>query len=248
MAELESPLPRKERRAHRRPLPLPEAKFVPAGNPSLPTFVSLMLMITTFMIVLTSISLHENTRMRALMSGVRDTFALTSGDAAEGEGQTAAKVLGAAANGFQTSVPLAEVAGSSGGNRVVLTMPLSTVVDTTTKAATTEFEKGMAALVAALGKRPADLDYELELRFSESAVADAFAGALATTASAGGIDPARLFVSSAPGQARRSACWCASIRDRRRQPTPPEHPDSCRAKISSAPQGRNIRKSSSRSG
>ena len=172
---------------------------MPAGNPSLPTFVSLMLMITTFMIVLTSISLHEYTRMRALMSGVRDTFALTSGTARDGEGQTAARILGAAALGFHTSVPLAEVEGPTGGNRVILTMPISTVIDTTTKAATTEFEKGVAALAAALAGRPADLDYELELRFSDGAVADAFASALATTASAGGIDPARLFVGTAPG-------------------------------------------------
>lgn len=173
---------------------------MPAGNPSLATFVSLMLMITTFMIVLTSISLHENTLMRALISGVQQTFALTPGNTTDATNvQSAAKLLGAASNGFRTAVPLAEVAGASGGNRLVLTMPIGTVVDTTTRAATPAFENGIAALVDALAKRPVELDYELDLRFSDEATGADFAGILANVASARGIDPKRLFVSTAPG-------------------------------------------------
>jgi hypothetical protein len=178
---------------------LPEVKFVPAGNPSLPTFVSLMLMITTFMIVLTSISLHENTRMRALITGVRDTFALTTGDgAASAEAQS--KTLGAAANGFRQAIPLTEVETASGGNRLILTMPISAVLDTTAETATVGFEKGLQAMAAALEKRPADLAYQLELRFTDSAVASTYAGVLATAASAGGIVPAQLFVGTGPGE------------------------------------------------
>uniref|UniRef100_UPI0035ADA4F9 hypothetical protein n=1 Tax=Dongia sp. TaxID=1977262 RepID=UPI0035ADA4F9 len=107
MSELEPPVPRKERRAHKRPLPLPQPKFVPAGNPSLPTFVSLMLMITTFMIVLTSISLHENSRMHQLLGSVKQTFAL--GNADKTPEQVAQDALGAAAGGFRTALPMAEV-------------------------------------------------------------------------------------------------------------------------------------------
>ncbi len=171
---------------------------MPAGNPSLPTFVSLMLMITTFMIVLTSISLHENTRMRALITGVRDTFALTSGEgAASAEAQS--KTLGAVANGFRQAIPLTEVETASGGNRLILTMPISSAIDTTAETATIEFERGLQAMAAALEKRPADLRYELELRFSDGAVASTYAGILATAASAGGIVPAQLFVGTGPG-------------------------------------------------
>ena len=170
---------------------------MPAGNPSLPTFVSLLLMITTFMIVLTSISLHENTRMRALITGVRDTFALTSGEgAASAEAQS--KTLGAVANGFRQAIPLTEVETASGGNRLILKLPISAVIDTTAETTTVEFEKGLQAMAVALEKRPADLRYELELRFVDSAVAGSFAGILATAAGESGIVPAQLFVGTGP--------------------------------------------------
>lgn len=171
---------------------------MPAGNPSLPTFVSLMLMITTFMIVLTSISLHENTRMRALITGVRDTFALAAGEgAASAEAQ--GRVLGAVANGFRQAIPLTEVETASGGNRLILKLPISAAIDTTANTATVELEKGLQAMAAALEKRPVDLRYELELRFADSAVASTYARILATAATAGGIAPTQLFVGTGPG-------------------------------------------------
>lgn len=198
MAELEPPLPRKERRAHRRPLPLPEVKFVPAGNPSLPTFVSLMLMITTFMIVLTSISLHENSRMRALITGVKQTFALSAGDGAANE-KSNAETLGAAAKGFRASLPMTEVAGESGGNRLILTLPIAVAIDTTTKQPTTEMENGLAALSDALGKLPQETVYDVELRFGDDSLSADYASALAQAAVNRGLAPARLFIGNAVG-------------------------------------------------
>lgn len=193
MAELEPPLPRKERRAHKRPLPLPQVNFVPAGNPSLPTFVSLMLMITTFMIVLTSISLHENTRMRALMSSVRDTFAGVPGAARAGTEEAAREqLLGQIVTGFKTAVPLANVDAAAGGDRLELVLPLTAALDTATGAVTADFHAGMKAMAAALGKRPAELDYDLEIRFDDSALGSAHAAALAAAALQGGIAPAHL--------------------------------------------------------
>jgi hypothetical protein len=193
LAELEPPLPRKERRAHKRPLPLPQVNFVPAGNPSLPTFVSLMLMITTFMIVLTSISLHENTRMRALMSSVRDTFAGTPGAAQSGaEAAAREQLLGQIVTGFKTAVPLANVDAAAGGDRLELTLPLTAVLDTATGAVTPEFGSAMKAMAAALGKKPADLDYDLEIRFDDAALGNNHAAALAAIALQGGIAPAHL--------------------------------------------------------
>lgn len=198
MAEFEPPLPRKERRAHRRPLPLPEVKFVPAGNPSLPTFVSLMLMITTFMIVLTSISLHENSRMRALITGVKQTFALSAGDGAADE-KSNVETLGAAAKGFRAALPMTEVAGESGGSHLILTLPIALSIDTTTRQPTTEMEDGLAALAAALGKLPQETAYEVELRFGDDALSGDFAGALAQAAINRGLAPARLFIGNAMG-------------------------------------------------
>jgi hypothetical protein len=200
LAELESPLPRKERRAHRRPLPLPEVKFVPAGNRSLPTFVSLMLMITTFMIVLTSISLHENTRMRAMMSSVREAFA---GIGANGASESAAqeKLLGAAVTGFKTAVPLADVQVAAGSDRLELTLPLHVALDDATGAATPEFESAMKAMTAALAKKPADVDYDLEIRFDDGALSNAHAAAIAAAAIAGGIKPSHLAIATGMVQA-----------------------------------------------
>lgn len=198
MAELESPLPRAERRAHRRPLPLPVVKFVPAGNPSLPTFVSLMLMITTFMIVLTSISLHENTRMRSLMTSVRDAFAGGQGNAASGA-LVQGKLLGEAATGFKTALPLAVVETPAGGTRLILTLPLGTALDPTTGATTPEFDGAMAAMATALGKKPADLEASVELRFGDDGLGEAHAATLAAAALKGGLAPARLFIGSGIG-------------------------------------------------
>ncbi len=198
MSELEPPVPRKERRAHKRPLPLPEVKFVPAGNPSLPTFVSLMLMITTFMIVLTSISLHENSRMRALITGVKQTFALTAGNGQSAEAGNA-ETLGAAAKGFRTALPMTEVAGESGGNRLILKLPFAVALDTTTKQATAEMENALAALAAALDKLPPDTGYEVELRFGDAELSDAYASALAQAAGNRGLAPARLFIGNLSG-------------------------------------------------
>jgi hypothetical protein len=193
LAELEPPLPRKERRAHKRPLPLPQVNFVPAGNPSLPTFVSLMLMITTFMIVLTSISLHENTRMRALMSSVRDAFAGVPGATSAGtEAAAKEQLLGQVVSGFKTAVPLANVDAAAGGDRLELTLPLTAALDTATGDVTAEFHAGMKAMAAALGKKPADLDYDLEIRFDDGALGSAHAAALAAAAMQGGIAPSHL--------------------------------------------------------
>lgn len=194
MSELEPPVPRKERRAHRRPLPLPEVKFVPAGNPSLPTFVSLMLMITTFMIVLTSISLHENTRMRALMSSVREAFAGVPGQAASGSeaGAAGEKLLGQVLTGFKTAVPLAKVDAVAGGDRLELTLPLDAAIDTANQTVTADFDKGMAAMAEALQKKPAELDYEIEIRFDDAALSAANAAAIAASAMKGGIAPSHL--------------------------------------------------------
>lgn len=197
MSELEPPLPRKERRAHKRPLPLPQVKFVPAGNPSLPTFVSLMLMITTFMIVLTSISLHENSRMHQLLGSVKQTFAL--GNADQTAEQVAAAALGNAASGFRTALPMAEVSGESGGDNLMLVMPLAVVIDTTRAEATREMRDAFAALTAGLAKLPTDATYEVELRFADPTMSNAFAGTLADAALKGGIKPARLFVGNEAG-------------------------------------------------
>lgn len=174
-------------------MPLPEVKFVPAGNPSLPTFVSLMLMITTFMIVLTSISLHENTRMRALMSSVNEAFAGVPGAASAGEEAAAKeKLLGQIVTGFKTAVPLANVDAAAGGDRLELTLPLDAVLDTANGIVTSEFDSGMKAMAAALAKKPADVDYDLEIRFDDSALGNAHAAAIAAAAIKGGIAPSHL--------------------------------------------------------
>jgi hypothetical protein len=172
-------------------LPLPEVKFVPAGNPSLPTFVSLMLMITTFMIVLTSISLHENSRMHELLSGVKETFAL--GQAAVPT-KSVGDILGSAATGFQESLPMTKVAGASGGESLRLIVPVAVALDTTQKQATPEMEKALTALVAALSALPKDTGYEIELRFADEALSGEYASILAQAAMNRGLAPARTLI------------------------------------------------------
>lgn len=191
MSELEAPISRPERRARQRSLPLPEMKFVPAGNPSLPTFVGLMLMITTFMIVLTSISLHENSRMHKLLSSVKDTFAL--GPAATPT-KSVGEILDSAAKGFQASLPMAKVTGASGGDSLRLVIPVTIALDTTRKQATVEMEKALTALVTGLNDLPRDTNYEIELRFADAALSTEYAGILAQAAMNRGLAPARTII------------------------------------------------------
>ncbi len=191
MSELEAPIQRPERRARQRSLPLPEMKFVPAGNPSLPTFVGLMLMITTFMIVLTSISLHENSRMHELLSSVKDTFALGPATAPT---KSVGEILQSAAKGFQASLPMTKVTTASGGDSLRLIIPIVIALDTTRKQATVEMEKALTALVTGLNDLPRDTGYEIELRFADDALSADYAGILAQTAMNRGLAPARTVI------------------------------------------------------
>ena len=199
MSELESPIPRRERRAYRRPLPLPAMKIVPAGNPSLPTFVALMLMITTFMIVLTSISLHENTRLEELLSGVKQAFARAGGALEATDARKEGTLLQKAARGFRAALPMSESAGESGGSSLILTLPVAAALDTTRRQLTAEMERGIEALAASLADLPAETGYEIELRFADEAVSAEFAGVLAQAAVGRGIAPRHLFIGNASG-------------------------------------------------
>lgn len=191
MSQLELPVNRPERRAKQRPLPLPEVKFVPAGNPSLPTFVSLMLMITTFMIVLTSISLHENTRMHELLSGVQETFSATPKATPI---KSPSEILGAAAQGFQASLPMAKVTGASGGESLRLVIPIAVALDTTQKQVTPEMQNALGALVKGLGMLPKDTDYDVELRFADATLSAQYANMLAQAAMNRGLTHTRMMI------------------------------------------------------
>jgi hypothetical protein len=162
----------------------------------LPTFVSLMLMITTFMIVLTSISLHENTRMHELLSGVKETFAV--GEASRPT-KSVGDILGNAARGFQASLPLTKVSGASGGESLRLVIPVGIALDTTQKQATAEMETALAALVKGLTDLPKDTGYEIEVRFADDALAKDYASILAQAAMNRGLSPARTQIGNAIG-------------------------------------------------
>lgn len=200
---LEPASPRQlEQRARQslRGVALPEVRFVPAGNPSLPTFVSLMLMITTFMIVLTSISLHENSRLRDVLASVRETFSGEPGNSGtSGAPPTGAELLGEVATGFAGAIPLAVIQAPSGGIRLTIAVPLDVVLDRKSGAARRDLTNGLHAMAAALGRRPADLDFEVELRLNDPALGEAHAGALAMSATQAGISADRLFIGAGQG-------------------------------------------------
>jgi hypothetical protein len=79
-------------------------------NPSLPTFVGLIILILTFFIVLTSISLHDKTKSEAAIASVQEAFsgnAMTTEDvAAKKDEEVARDYIAGLTQRIQSLVPL----------------------------------------------------------------------------------------------------------------------------------------------
>lgn len=185
-------------------LPLPvDAGFRPSGNPSLPTFVALMLIVTTFMIVLTSISLDDAARMHDLFASMRETFGRTERSAIVSPDTPPAPkdLLRDAASGFRAAVPATLPNVVTGSDNLVMTIPLGAVFTGDGKAIRDDFEDGLEAIADAFATLPPGMRYQIELRLPAGQVAGIAAGALAETAVAADLRADSLFLASGIGMA-----------------------------------------------
>ena len=156
-------------------LQAPEKPSV-AKNPSLPTFVGLLLMILAFFVVLTSISLRDSHKANAVAVSLQQTFSGganmppdAAAEPAEDVDQTYVQSL---ARQFQAYIPMQAGAAPSAGYEQHLALPMDQVFDAGAIAAKPALQAVLGQLMTALQHRPADMDYELEIRLAAAELSD----------------------------------------------------------------------------
>ena len=147
-----------------------------ARNPSLPTFVGLIMLILTFFIVLTSISMNDRDKSDAAMASLQDAFSgtvETAQRAADADMNIAARDFMRGLTGqIQSLIPLMGGKTSSPSEHQVLWLPLSLAF----AGAATELEPGFSPvlqeLLNASEKIPPRFDYQVEVRLCAAAPSD----------------------------------------------------------------------------
>lgn len=181
--------------------PLPPPLHTPTTrNPSLPTFAGLVMLILTFFIVLTSISMNDRKKSEAAMASLQDTFAsskLRLDRAPETDSQEVARDFIVGLTGeVQSLVPLMGGKKAIPAEDQILWLPLSLAFG----GAATELDPGfvpvLRELLNASAKIPPRFDYQVEVRLCATEASDGLrrrATALAT-ALAGLRAPSNRFV------------------------------------------------------
>jgi hypothetical protein len=160
-------------------LPLPLSAPKPADhvsrNPSLPTFVGLIMLILTFFIVLTSISMNDRKKSDAALQSLQSAFsgsALVRSDDGRDAQRAARDIVAGLTDRIQSLVPLMGGEQSTTARDQVLWLPLNLafVADSTKLRA--EFTPILQELLSAAGKIPARFDYQVELRLCDAEAGD----------------------------------------------------------------------------
>ncbi len=158
-----------------------------ARNPSLPTFVGLFMLILTFFIVLTSISINDRKKSDAAMASLQDAFSgsvETAQRAEDADMSIAARDFMRGLTGqIQSLIPLMGGKKSNPSEHQILWLPISLAF----AGAATELEPGFSPvlreLLSASEKIPPRFDYQVEVRLCAAQPSDALrqrATALAT--------------------------------------------------------------------
>ena len=146
-----------------------------AKNPSLPTFVGLLLMILAFFVVLTSISLRDSKKQNAVAVSLAQTFSSGANmprDAATKDETSDQAYVQSLAGQFQAYIPMQADTPPATGYEQRLRLPLDQVFDDGSPAAKPTLLNILGQLMAALQRRPQDMDYELEIRLAEAQLSD----------------------------------------------------------------------------
>jgi hypothetical protein len=140
-----------------RPAPL-------SGNPSLPTFVGLMVLILTFFIVLTSISLHDQTKSKVAIASVQEAFgnAVTTEDVAKEE--IARDYIAGLTQRIQSLVPLMGGKPAPASDHQVLWLPAELVFPPESAALAPLFPTILREVVKSLDGIPQRLTPHIEMR------------------------------------------------------------------------------------
>jgi outer membrane protein OmpA-like peptidoglycan-associated protein len=160
-----------------RQLPISAAR--PSGhvarNPSLPTFVGLIMLILTFFIVLTSISMNDRKKSDAALQSVQSAFsgsAMLRSDDGNDAARTARDIVAGLTDRIQSLVPLMGGEQATVSRDQVLWLPLNLAFAADQTKLQAEFTPILQELLNAAAKIPARFDYHVELRLCDAEAGD----------------------------------------------------------------------------
>ncbi|HWA49618.1 MAG TPA: flagellar motor protein MotB [Dongiaceae bacterium] len=160
-----------------RPPPAPIKPPSEARNPSLPTFVGLIMLILTFFIVLTSISLKDRDKSDAAMASLQDAFSGTVETAQRAEDAdmniASRDFMRGLTGQIQSLIPLMGGKKSSPAEHQVLWLPLSLAFADNATEMQPAFSPVLQELLNASEKIPPRFDYQVEVRLCAAAPSDA---------------------------------------------------------------------------
>jgi hypothetical protein len=146
-----------------------------ARNPSLPTLVGLFILILCFFVVLTSISLRDQTRERSVMASLQQTFSTAEGGAPpsdEPPDKQAKRLLGDLRSRLGAEVPLVSGVTPAVADALVLNLPPDLVFKGDGAELAEGFPQILARSFQALKSGPADYAYEVEVGLSAPQIDD----------------------------------------------------------------------------
>jgi hypothetical protein len=147
-----------------------------ARNPSLPTFVGLIILILTFFIVLTSISLHDQRKSEAAIASIQDAFsgtAATPDDVKKPADQQAARdYIAGLTDRIQSLVPLMGGKPAPAGDHQVLWLPVDLAFTAEQTTLEPLFPKVLREVVLSLNGIPQRLTPHIEMRLCATAPSD----------------------------------------------------------------------------
>jgi len=148
-----------------------------ARNPSLPTFVGLFMLILTFFVVLTSISINDRKKSEAAMASLQDAFSgnvVRMERTSEADADTAARDFIQGLTGqVQSLIPLMGGKKATPAEHQILWLPISLAFAGKATELDANFAPVLRELLNASAKIPARFEYEVELRLCAAAPSDA---------------------------------------------------------------------------
>lgn len=162
-----------------------------ARNPSLPTFVGLIILILTFFIVLTSISLHDKSKSDAAVASVQQAFTgnavTTEAPPAKENQEVARDYIAGLTDRLQSLVPLMGGKPGPAADHQVLWLPVELAFAADSAALDPVFPTVLREVVKSLAEIPRRFTPHIEMRLCATEPSDtlrdravAIAGALVT--------------------------------------------------------------------
>jgi MotA/MotB-like proton-channel complex protein len=145
-------------------------------NPSLPTFVGLIILILTFFIVLTSISMKDRSKSDAAIASLQEAFsgsavAIQETDEAKDE-EVARTFIAGLTNRLQSLVPMMGGKAAPASDHQILWLPIDLAFPAATSVPAPLFSTVLREVVKSLAEVPERLTPHIEMRLCASEPSD----------------------------------------------------------------------------